>query len=154
MQNCNVYHQRIFASILNKRLCSNERAKMRRDAQKFHTVSHAMCPLDLYTITKVEKVYGNSIASCLKNNYKYMWKLKRKRIFRIAAKVYIWKRKKNSVVLTAEKRSKQTIPWTKLCCKILSNPLDECISYENCEQPSIRKKFVIIWIRIRNMNKN
>lgn len=83
-----------------------------------------------------------------------MWKLKRKRIFRIAAKVYIWKRKKNSVVLTAEKRSKYTIPWTKLCCKILSNPLDECISYENCEQPSIRKKFVIIWIRIRNMNKN
>ena len=83
-----------------------------------------------------------------------MWKLKRKRIFRIAAKVYIWKRKKNSVVLTAEKRSKHTIPWTKFCCKILSNPLDECISYENCEQPSIPKKFVIIWIRIRNMNKN
>ena len=62
----------IFASIPNKRLCSNERARMRRDAQKFHTVSHAMCPLDPHTITKVEKVYGNSIASCLKYNYKYM----------------------------------------------------------------------------------
>ena len=52
------------------------------------------------------------------------------------------KKKKNSVVLTAEKRSKHMIPWTKLCCKILSNPLAECISYENCEQPSIQKKFV------------
>lgn len=53
VQNCNVYHQRIFALILNKRLCSNERARMRRDAQKFPTVSHAMCPLALHTITKV-----------------------------------------------------------------------------------------------------
>lgn len=69
-------------------------------------------------------------------------KVKKEENFQNCGEGLHMKKKKNSVVLTAEKRSKHMIPWTKLCCKILSNPLAECISYENCEQPSIRKKFV------------